>query len=102
MAAVRKARAWVARTSFCHPMTNSGRHRWSPGRVRPRGTHALRENVHRTSPRKILLDGHRRLGGVVRRRKGTSFPMEGDDHVGREGEEYGEGERKVVGRREKR
>ena len=70
--------------------------------MRPRGTHALRENMHRTSPRKILLDGHRRLGGVVRRRRGTTFPMEGDEQGGGEGEEYGEEERKVGGRREKR
>ena len=70
--------------------------------MRARGTHALRENMHRTSPRKILLDGHRRAGGVVGRRRVTSFPMEGDDRVGGEGEEYGEEERKVGGRREKR
>ena len=65
------------RTSFCHPMTDRTRHRWSPGRVGPRGMHALRENMHRTSPRKILVDGERRVGGVLGTRRGTPFPMVG-------------------------
>jgi len=65
-------------------------------------THALRENMHRTSPRKILVDGARRVGGVVRRRGGRSFPIEGEDQVRREGEEDGEREKKVGRRRKKR
>ena len=42
-----------------------------------RGTHALRENMHRTSPRKILLDGQPKSGWCGEKKKRDFLPHGG-------------------------